>query len=83
MMSASRSYQVAIMTFLMLTKTQELLCMVLGTCASTEEAVWNSQVIANSVQPLIHLINAQADMIVCGEAESEAQALDILDSIQD
>jgi DNA-binding NarL/FixJ family response regulator len=31
---------------------------------------------------LIHLINAQADMIVCGEAESAAQALNILDSIQ-
>src|SRR5258708_8003025 len=33
-------------------KNQELLCMVLGTCASTEEAVWHSEVIANSVQQL-------------------------------
>jgi DNA-binding NarL/FixJ family response regulator len=31
---------------------------------------------------LIHVINHQPDLIVCGEAESAAQALDILDSSQ-
>lgn len=29
---------------------------------------------------LVHLINHQPDLVVCGEAESAAQALDILDS---
>jgi DNA-binding NarL/FixJ family response regulator len=31
---------------------------------------------------LVHVINHQPDLIVCGEAESAAQALDILDSNQ-